>query len=569
MITTAHSSCNILADLLIAHGVTQAVLSPGSRNAPLVIAISRREEMKCHVVIDERSAAFIALGMAIQSGHPVAIVCTSGSALLNYAPAVAEAFYRHVPLVVISADRPEEWIDQDDSQTIWQQDALSRYVKRSTDIPAHTDFMAGAWWVDRAINDVLLEALNGRPGPVHINMRIDAPLNTFTEWQQGSSRVIRMVTPPSSLPVNEIRAMAEPLRSPHRVMIVAGFHQPDHKLNKALVKLASQPNVVVLTETIANVHSPFFITRIDSTLCRLTPQERERLRPDTVITLGGALVSRHIKEWLRSLPDVDHWHIGISHTTVDCFKHLTARVNMEAAPFMSQLATTMQYINARNTAAIPVAHSYSRQWREAASRAVETHDRYIASAPWSTLTAFSTIISSLGTNVNLHLSNGTSVRYAQLMDCSRLHRCECNRGVSGIDGCTSTALGASLAYQGGPTLLVSGDMSFQYDIAALSSVLMNPRLKMIVICNKGGEIFRFIGVTSALPERERYFAVGTRLPLRQLCDGYGIDYYEASSREELSALIPRFLKSSTSPAILAINTPAEESARVLRDYFNA
>ncbi len=128
MLTTDKLSCNILADLLAAHGVREVVLSPGSRNAPLVIALNRRSDLRCHVVIDERSAAFIALGMAIQSDAPTAIVCTSGTALLNYAPAVAEAFYRRIPLIVISADRPEEWIDQDDSQTIWQQDA--NFVKK-------------------------------------------------------------------------------------------------------------------------------------------------------------------------------------------------------------------------------------------------------------------------------------------------------------------------------------------------------------------------------------------------------------------------------------------------------
>nr|WP_301196730.1 thiamine pyrophosphate-binding protein [uncultured Duncaniella sp.] len=225
MLTTDKQSCNILADLLVAHGVRHVVLSPGSRNAPLVLALSRREDLQTDVVIDERSAAFIALGMSIQSGEPVAIVCTSGSALLNYAPAVAEAFYRCAPLIVISADRPEEWIDQDDSQTIWQQNALAPYVKRSCDIPAHTDFPNGKWVCNRLINDLLLEAVNGRRGPVHINIRLDAPLNKLADYTENASRVIRMVSPSVELPTAEARKIGESIASPRKVLIIVGFHE--------------------------------------------------------------------------------------------------------------------------------------------------------------------------------------------------------------------------------------------------------------------------------------------------------------------------------------------------------
>lgn len=558
MLSTSHNTCNILADLLVSHGVTEVVISPGSRNAPLIIAISRRKEIRCHVVIDERSAAFIALGMSLQSGKPVAIICTSGTALLNYAPAVAEAFYRHVPLIVVSADRPEEWIDQDDSQTIWQQDALSPYVKRNWDISARADFPNGPWWTDRMINDALLEAVNGRPGPVHLNVRLDAPLNTMSDYTDGSARVISMISSPSLMPVAEARRIALPLASPRKVLIIAGFHAPDEKLNRALIKLASLPNVAVMTESISNLHSPLFINRIDSTLCRLSPSEREQLRPDVVITLGGAIVSRHIKEWLRGLTDLEHWHIGISHTTVDCLKHLTLRVDMDATAFMGQIASALQPHRSPS--------SYALRWQEAATKASEIHKAYVEASPWSDLRAMSCIFSHIPPRCNLHLSNGTPVRYAQLMDCRTIHRSECNRGVSGIDGCTSTAVGSSVLY-GGTTLLISGDMSFQYDISALSSTLLSPRFKMIVICNGGGGIFRFIGATSGLPERERFFAVGPRLPLPELCAGYDIRYFEARDELTLSSLLPDFFAEADSPALLAVHTPPEISAEVLKEYF--
>ncbi|MBD5353796.1 MAG: 2-succinyl-5-enolpyruvyl-6-hydroxy-3-cyclohexene-1-carboxylic-acid synthase [Bacteroides sp.] len=558
MLTTDKLSCNILADLLVAHGVHQVVLSPGSRNTPLVIAISRHEGLTDHVVIDERSAAFIALGMAIQTGEPVAIVCTSGTALLNYAPAVAEAFYRRIPLVVISADRPQEWIDQDDSQTIWQQDALAPYVKRSCDLPSYTDFPNGKWICNRLINDILIEAVDGRKGPVHINVRLDAPLNKLVDVVPDSSRIIRMISPRPELPTAEARRIGERIASPKKVLIIVGFHEPDEKLNRALTKLARVSNVAVMIESIANLHSPLFVSRIDSTLCRMDSTQREAMAPDVVITAGGALVSRFVKDWLRSLDKVEHWHIGLSHTTVDCFRHLTLRIEMPPAIFFRQLASAMQIFKTPS--------DYGALWRSLSYKAIKVHEKYVESSPWSDLRAFAQIIPAIPPKWNLHLSNGTPIRYAQLMDCNHIHRCECNRGVSGIDGCSSTALGASVMYNG-TTLLITGDMSCQYDLAALSSALVTPRFKIIVMCNGGGGIFRFISSTSNLPELERYFAVGTKLPLRQLSDGYGFAYFEAYNLEELLRSFDDFASVADRPAILAVFTPAELSAEVLKRYF--
>ena len=561
--TTDKLSARMLAQLLAAHGVDHAVLSPGSRNAPLLMALERCVGLKCHVVIDERSAAFMALGMSVESGEPVALCCTSGTALLNYAPAVAEAYYRRVPLVVVSADRPEEWIDQDDSQTIWQQDALKPYVKRRCDISARVDFTNGPWWVNRVINDALLEAVRPSPGPVHINIRLDAPLNGVTHVSKADSRqrIIGQMSPHEELSPSQIRELSARLSPPLRVMIVAGFMQPDPILNEALSRLAGLQNVAVLTETISNQRNPLFVSRIDATLCRLTEEERLTMRPDVVITIGGALVSRHIKEWLRSLPpEAEHWHIGHTHTTVDCFKHLTLRVEMAPGAFMSQLAPAV------SDNAVPYGCSYAETWHRAAIRAAAIHDRIITLAPWCDLSAMAEIFRMIPPDWHLHLSNGTPIRYAQLMDCSHILRSDYNRGVSGIDGCTSTAIGASAVYDG-VVLLITGDMSFQYDLGALASQLLSGRMKMVVMMNGGGSIFRFIASTRHLPELERDFAVGTRLPLWQLCDGYGIDCYEVSDAGSLRKAWTSFASPGPRPALLAVHTSGPLSAQVLTDYF--
>ena len=173
METTSKIACNILVDVLAAQGIRKFVVSPGSRNAPIIVALSRRDDVVKHVIVDERSAAFVALGIAQQSGEAVGIVCTSGTALLNYAPAVAEAYYQKLPLIVISADRPREWIDQDDSQTIRQYEALSQFVKKSYDLPARCDDATAQWYVNRMVNDAVIEATGGQPAPVHINLQLD------------------------------------------------------------------------------------------------------------------------------------------------------------------------------------------------------------------------------------------------------------------------------------------------------------------------------------------------------------------------------------------------------------
>jgi 2-succinyl-5-enolpyruvyl-6-hydroxy-3-cyclohexene-1-carboxylate synthase len=170
---------------------------------------------------------------------------------------------------------------------------------------------------------------------------------------------------------------------------------------------------------------------------------------------------------------------------------------------------------------------------------------------------------------DLQVSNGTAIRYLQLCDYSAIGgSISCNRGVSGIDGCTSTAIGAAMA-TGRPTLLITGDMSAQYDLGALAIADIPSTFRMAVLNNDGGGIFRFVRSTASLPEREEYFAARVNLPLRQLAEGFGFDYFEATSETELRQAVSEFFDTERQrPAILNIITPAEVSARRLNSYFN-
>lgn len=332
METTSKIACNILVDVLAAQGIRKFVVSPGSRNAPIIVALSRRDDVVKHVVVDERSAAFVALGIAQQSGEAVGIVCTSGTALLNYAPAVAEAYYQKLPLIVISADRPREWIDQDDSQTIRQYEALSQFVKKSYDLPARCDDATAQWYVNRMVNDAVIEATGGQPAPVHINLQLDEPLGCFADYKEGGERVIESVQPPASLSTATI-ALLEKIASGKKVLVIAGFGKENPALSEAVEAFRETTGAVVLTETIANIRSDNAVRAIDRTL--LAMDKEDEYVPDVLITLGGALVSRMIKVLMRRHRPAEHWHVGVTSTTVDCMQSLTKRIQVDPVAFFS------------------------------------------------------------------------------------------------------------------------------------------------------------------------------------------------------------------------------------------
>lgn len=566
MLNTSNIYCRQIVALLHAHGVETVYCSPGSRNAPLLIALDACEEITKQVVIDERSAAFQAYGCALIEQKPVAIVCTSGTAVLNFAPAVAEAYYSGVPLIVLSADRPKEWIDQEDSQTIRQFGVLSHIVKGSYDVRAipegtnreYTDDVK--WTVNRTVNEALLKALDGKPGPVHINVQLAEPLGEMSEESLPAQRSVTLLSTAESLSQDSLKSLALEIAGA-KVMLVAGFSVPDHNLDKAVRTFASQPNVVVMAETIANLHDPQpFSTMIDSVLCDMSPEDKESMRPDIVISIGGALVSRMLKQYLRDYPPRSHWSIGHSNYFCDCFKSLTQKIEIDPAPFFRQLNGVLKKTK------IKISSDYSLVWREFREKSAKLAKAYIHKSGWSDLKALDFIFNHLKID-NLFVSNGTVVRYSQILPHS-CHAEYCNRGVSGIDGSTSTAVGGAWAYRGKTTLL-SGDISWLYDSGASALTDIPYDMRMVVMNNSGGGIFRFIKSTSLLPEetRERYFCVQNLPDIPSIAAGYGIDVMEAADMKGLKAGIEWLAQDSDFPRILVVETPAQESAEILSGYF--
>lgn len=560
MNTTDKETCRQLIELLVAHGVCDVVLSPGSRNTPLIIAAKRHEKLRTHVVIDERSAAFFGLGIALQTDRPVALICTSGSAILNYGPAIAEAYYRRVPLIAISADRPEEWIDQDDSQTIRQYGVLENIVKGSFDIYGDNSDKVQRSFANRAINDALILAKKGPQGPVHINVRLDEPLAGLSA---PKSTVIPKIELIGCEEMGLSTAMYDTLAkrvAGKKVMVIAGFGKGSARLDKALDDFVKKTGAVVLHEAQSNIHPALSISHIDVTLTTFNDAEMTDLRPDIVISFGGAILSRIIKNYLRtSNKKIEHWHIAESPNAIDCFLALSKRIECEPTSFFEGLSKACPQVQTSGG-------TYLKQWREKAAQAKAKMLAFFQSCPWSNFYAMGQLMKVAPRKWNLHFSNGTAVRYAQLFDYSAFVRIECNRGVSGIDGATSTAIGAQLYYDD-VTLLVSGDMSTQYDMGALALTEITPRFKMAVLNNNGGGIFRYIKSTSALDECEECFAADVRLPLKELAEAYGFAYYEAINKQSFDKAFTMFAAEKTRPAILNIITPAQESADVLRNFF--
>lgn len=553
-------SVRILVSLLIQKGIRDVILSPGSRNAPLLVSISRERRLHHRVIVDERSAAFFALGMAQQNGEPVALVCTSGTALLNYAPAVAEAYYQGVPLIVISADRPTEWIDQDDSQTIRQQDALAPFVKASYQLPTVIANEEDHWHANRLVNEAINLSRSPRKGPVHVNIPLREPLYEFHHKALQTERVIDPTPAGNIIPGEVLNQLRQEYSSMTNVMIIAGFQAPDPALQQRIEQLAGFSNTVVFTESISNLTTPCSFSTIDRIISTVRPVEGKAYAPDLLITFGGAIVSRMIKAFIRNHPPRVHWHIDERTSPPDTYKSMTRHVQMSAGEFFKQFLTT--------PFPLVSASGYAWKWLQKAETAASKHEAYINRIPWCDLKAFSILLSTIPADSRLQLGNSTPIRYAQLFRYSRVSRSDANRGTSGIDGCTSTAIGAACAFNG-MTILIVGDNSFLYDSNALWMKGIPSRLRIIVMQNGGGGIFRFLPGPSALQEVEKFFQTPHKVDLKQLASVHNFDVYKVSDEISLQRAMVLFFLPSQRPAILIIETPGDTSGEILKGYFEA
>lgn len=521
------------AGILHSHGVCRAVLSPGSRNAPLCMAFTARGEFDTLVVVDERSAAFIALGMAAHTGEPVAVCCTSGTAPLNYGPALAEAYYRQIPLIAVTADRPAHMIDILDSQTIRQPGVFSNYVKGSFDIGSPD---SAARQLDEAMN----LAMSWPHGPVHVNVRIDEPVGALCD-DCGAETFPVHIEHSSPATCADIPASGRY----GRILVVVGSHGPSGALDNALRRLAGRGDVsIVVTPTASSgLGSGIAIEAPDLFFSEFPPAA-----PDLLVTVGGEPLSAPMKRYLRSLPGLAHWSVNQPGSP--------ATYGVQPVEFLGDEAEVLDSLCDRLP---PGDRRFGPLWAGRYARMMAAAEEYIARGPFTALSALRRIAAST-CGAWLHLSNGMTVRYAQFASpaLQRMAGVFCNRGVSGIDGCTSTALGAAMCTDE-PVVLISGDMSAQYDMGALATAGIPRNFRMAVLANGGGNIFRHIAATRELPCRERCLVAEVRLPLRDLARAYGFAYFRADCDDNLTMAVDGW-KYAGCPSILEVITDGPTDA---------
>ncbi len=525
------------------------VISPGSRNAPLTIGFTSNDSFSCYSVVDERCAAFFGLGMAQQLKQPVGLVCTSGSALLNYYPAIAEAFYSHVPLMVFSADRPEKLIDIGDGQTIRQENVYERHILYSANLKEGEAFQE---YNEEEINKAMDIALS-EMGPVHINLPFSEPLYDVVETTQVYPKPQLVIETP--LWEEDLGGYIEKWNQANKKMILVGALDPNSIEARYIDYLSQDESVLVLTETLSNIHHPNFIPAIDQLITSLTDEEFGELQPDILLTFGGMIVSKRIKAFLRKYPPQEHWHVG-PYSANDTFfilkKHFKTHLNQLFERFLPYT--------------LSVASGYQSHWLEIKHKRLEKHQSYIKEVPFSDFRVYDEVFQNIPNGYLLHLANSTAVRYSQLFDSNESWEVFCNRGTSGIDGSTSTALGAAVA-SGKPTVLVTGDLSFFYDSNALWNGYVPKDVRIVLVNNSGGGIFRILPKAKEVDHFERFFETRHDLTAKPLCELYHWDYSEARNEQELKHALAHFFEESDRPKLLEVHTPPTLNDTILKGYF--
>lgn len=566
-----------------AKGVKHIVISPGSRNAPLTIGFTNDKFFKCYSIVDERCAAFFALGIAQQLQEPAAVLCTSGSALLNYYPAVAEAYYSNIPIVVLSADRPKHLIGVGDGQTINQPYVFENHILYSANlkldlkdehrVPSHEDLpifknienkferflglqkdiqLYNEEEINRAINVSKI-----KQGPVHINVPFDEPLYDMVNTLSISPKVDELQQKTAKLDEHILKSSLEDWNAAKKKMILIGSNAPHQVDKKWIQEIVEDDSIIVLTETTSNIHHHSFFSSIDQLIAPLSEDDKKALQPDILLTFGGLIVSKKIKQLLRSFKPKQHWHIDpkMANDTFFCLnQHFKTTPNQFFEAFLPRIT---HYVKSE----------YKNKWLEVKKHRLKKHKTYLQSIPFSDLKVFNQVLSAIPETYILQSGNSSTIRYTQLFRLNTTLEVYCNRGTSGIDGSTSTAIGCAVV-RNRPTVFITGDLSFLYDSNALWNNHIPKTFRIIVINNQGGGIFRILPGHKNTENFDRYFETTHNLTAEHLCKMYNFKYEVASTEETLTHVLKSFYADDTQPKLLEIFTPKAINDDILLRYFS-
>lgn len=562
-------------------GIKHIVISPGSRNAPLTIGFSNNDYFKCYSIVDERCAAFFALGISQQLQEPTAVVCTSGSALLNYYPAVAEAFYSDIPLVVLSADRPKHLIDIGDGQTINQKNVFENHILYSANLKLDLDEEAeaeeelpifknlenkletllglkqGIQEYNEAEINKAINVTSSKNGPVHINIPFDEPLYDMVDALLVNPKSISIKKRTIEIEDSILHSCINDWNSASKKMVLVGVNQPNAIEQKWLDALAKDDSVIVFTETMSNIHNNEFFPSIDKLIAPLKEKDFINLQPNILLTFGGLIVSKKIKAFLRKYKPKQHWHIDLNKAN-DTFFSLNRFIQTTPNHFFSKFLSEVKTQES----------DYKPNWNAVKSIRDNKHKAYLKAIDFSDLKAFEIILNAIPNGTILQLGNSSTVRYVQLFDLNKTLKVFCNRGTSGIDGSTSTAIGCAVANTK-QTTLISGDLSFIYDSNALWNNYIPNNFRIIIINNQGGGIFRILPGYKNTENFDTYFETKHQLTAEHLCKMYGFEYASVSNELDLNNNLHSFYSKSHQPKLLEIFTPKNSNDEILLQYFKS
>jgi 2-succinyl-5-enolpyruvyl-6-hydroxy-3-cyclohexene-1-carboxylate synthase len=554
-------SKNILAqsiiDLCFKKNIKNIVISPGSRNAPLTLGFNHNSFFKTYNIVDERSAAFFALGIAQQINFPVVLVCTSGSALLNYYPAISEAYYSNIPLVILSADRPGRLLNIGDGQTINQKNVFNKNIGYSENLNQNDNYYLNLFGLRDNNQYKINKALNfsiEKQSPVHINIPFSEPLYEVTN--SLSVNTINKLPRLNNQNVKNISSFRNKWQNSIKKIILIGVSSPDLLCKKSIDLLVGDSSLLVLIENTSNVYHPSFCNKIDQLIAPLTNKELKEFRPEILITIGGMIISKKIKAIFRDNKPNEHWHIGI-HDANDTFFCLTKHFKTSPNNIIYKL-----YENFNDNGS-----DFYNKWDLVISKRKEKHKKYLSNLIYCDFKVFDYVLNSIPSKSMLQVSNSSAIRYTQLFDLDSSINVFCNRGTSGIDGSTSTAVGAASVFKGN-TVFITGDLSFFYDSNALWNNFIPTSFRVILINNKGGGIFKILTKDNNTELFKKFFETKHDLYAKDLCNMYDFEYFTSNDEDSLKNILNDFHNESEKPRLLEVITDNDYNQDYLLNYFD-
>lgn len=554
-----------IAEVSFKKGIDHVVISPGSRSAPLTLAFARHPLIHTYIIPDERSAGYFAAGISITLKKPVGIVCTSGTAAINLFPAIAESFYQNIPLIVFTADRPPEWIDQDDGQTIRQDNLYGKHVKGFFKYPSDQSFSGVDHYAERILNYAINLAVSSPAGPVHINVPIREPFypDPAVKYEyEDQPKIIHSLIPEKQLSKNDWIQLKDTWKVSRRILIVAGQERFDNELRKSLDLFLNKFQLPLIADCISNVHgiNANIISHQDLILLDKTSSVKNILKPDLVITFGKSVLSKAVKHFLRENSPKHHWKIHSQPYVSDTFQSLTAVIPIPPTDFFHEAGLHFNMSDNHK--------DYLDQWKERDNNVSIRIKNYFNQSRFSELEATYHILNLLPEGVNLHLANSLPVRLVNLIASIKPGvEVFSNRGVSGIDGSISTMVGIA-CHSGRLNVLITGDMSFFYDRNGMWHNHVPDNIRIVILNNHGGGIFRIIEGPSKLAELEKYFETDQKLNARNTASDFGMEYFHCTDSDMLQLELANFYSEDGHSKILEIETDSTINKTIFDSFIS-